>query len=275
MSRSLEKEWERILRKEEKNLDKIKRKTAEENLSKFTELKQGISEKIPDKLIITINEGFQKAFRLIFSKGTNAIERTFKKEEIILDFAVNDFRVNQRPNSKSLKLLDKKVKKGNRFNTLATMAEGVGLGAMGIGLPDIPLFLAILLKGIYETAIGYGYNYKKEKEQVLILKMITASLSEPDKRLVADAEVENWINLIEDEDITINIDEEIKNASNSLSQALLLSKFIQGIFVVGMAGGIANPIIYQKVMRYVTRMYKKRYLIQKRLSIKNERKTIL
>lgn len=275
MARSLEKEWERFLRQEERNLDKIKRKTEEQNFRKLTELKHGISDKIPNKLMIAVNEGFQKAFKLIFSKGTDVIERTFKKEESMLDFTVNDFRVDQRPNSKSLRQLDKKVKKENRFNTLVTIAEGVGLGVLGIGLPDIPLFLAILLKGIYETAIGYGYDYKEEKEQILILKMITAALSEPDKRLRADVDVENWLNRINDQDVVVDLDEEIRKTSNVLSQTLLLAKSIQGIFLVGMIGGIANPLIYQRVMGYVTRMYKKRYLIQKRLSIKNERKTIL
>lgn len=275
MARSLEKEWERIIRNEERNTEKMIRKDEKQNSSRFSELKQGISAKIPDKLINTINEGFQKAFKLIFSKGTVVIERTFKKEEMNLDFAVNDFRVNQRPNSKSLKQLDRGVKKSHRANTLATVAEGVGLGAMGIGLPDIPLFLAIILKGIYETATGYGYDYKEEKEQIFILKMIIAALSESNKRAIADIEVEKWLSQMDEEDILYDVDEEVRKASNSLTQALLLPKFIQGIFVIGIIGGAANPFIYQKIMRYVIRMYKKRYLNQKRISIKNERKTIL
>lgn len=34
--------------------------------------------------------------------------------------------------------------------------EGVGLGLLGIGLPDIPLFTAVILKSVYEIALSYG-----------------------------------------------------------------------------------------------------------------------
>ncbi|MDD4842811.1 MAG: EcsC family protein [Anaerotignum sp.] len=276
MARSLEKEWERLQKREKNTIEKIESKTANQNFSKLAELKQGILEKIPEKLIIILNEGFQKAFKLIFSKGINVIEKTYKKDELVLDFVVNDFRVNQRPDSMSLKQLDRQVRRRQRVNACATVAEGIGLGAIGVGLPDIPLFLGILLKGIYETSIGYGYNYNEEKEKILILKMIVAALSEPEEKKAANRDVDIWLDQMEDGTTSnINIEEEIQKASNALSQALLLSKFLQGFFLVGMAGGIANPIVYQKVVKYATQKYKKRYLNQKRISIKRKREAIL
>ncbi|KXL51756.1 EcsC protein family protein [Anaerotignum neopropionicum] len=273
MARSLEKEWERLQKKEEKVFIKMENEVANQNFSELVGIKQAISEKIPDKLVILINEGFQKAFRLVFSKGIGIIEKTYRKDEIALEFEVNDFRMNQRPNSKSLTQLEKQVKRRQRINTCATVTEGIGLGAVGVGLPDIPLFLGILLKGIYETSIGYGYHYNEEKEQILILKMITAALSEKGKMRTVDKDVEIWLSQIDSGNVSdmISLDEEIKKASNALSQALLLPKFLQGFFLVGIVGGIANPIVYQKVMKYVTLKYKKRYLNQKRLSIKKQR----
>ena len=42
---------------------------------------------------------------------------------------------------------------------------------------------------------------------------------------------------------------------------MLVLKFIQGLPVVGVLGGAANPVYYRKIMRYVQLKYKKRYLI--------------
>ena len=42
---------------------------------------------------------------------------------------------------------------------------------------------------------------------------------------------------------------------------MLLLKFIQGIPVIGLVGGAANPVYYKKVMQYVQLKYKKRYLL--------------
>ena len=40
----------------------------------------------------------------------------------------------------------------SRKNLLLSTAEGVGLGVLGIGLPDIP-FTGMILKSIYEVAL--------------------------------------------------------------------------------------------------------------------------
>ena len=38
----------------------------------------------------------------------------------------------------------------------------------GVGIPDIPVFLSMLLKGLYEMAASYGYDYnKKEWKSIL------------------------------------------------------------------------------------------------------------
>ena len=42
---------------------------------------------------------------------------------------------------------------------LASAVEGVGLGALGIGMPDIVLFTSVVLRGCYETALRYGFTY--------------------------------------------------------------------------------------------------------------------
>ena len=51
---------------------------------------------------------------------------------------------------------------------------------------------------------------------------------------------------------------------------MLLLKFIQGLPVVGVIGGAANPVYYSKVMKYVQMKYRKRYLLKQKGATSNE-----
>ncbi|MFV0314948.1 MAG: EcsC family protein [Anaerotignum sp.] len=271
MARSLDKEWKKLVLQEEKSYREIEKKCLNEKTTRMNALKQGVMEKIPEKMIVVLCDGFYKAFELIFLKGTYVIGKTYNEEELNFQFFINNMSVERKPNAKSLRQMEKGIKKGQRMNTCTTMFEGIGLGAFGVGMPDIFLFLGIVLKGIYETAIGYGYDYKDEREQILILKMIYASLVADDMKREANYDVENWILHIDTLDYEGRLDEEMKKASSALSEAMLLSKFIQGFFIVGVIGGVINPFIYQKIIKYVNLKYKKRYINEKRKRIKNTR----
>lgn len=39
------------------------------------------------------------------------------------------------------------------------------MGFLGMGLPDIPVFLGVLLRSIYEIALSFGFSYDTEEEQ--------------------------------------------------------------------------------------------------------------
>ena len=134
----------------------------------------------------------------------------------------------------------------------------------GFGLPDIVLFIGTLLKGIYETALNYGFDYESRWEQLLILKMMQAALSNGENWLQRNTEVEE---MLESETVGISDDsfkQQITDTSSVFAMDMLLLKFIQGLPVVGVIGGAANPVYYSKVMKYVQLKYRKRYLWQKR-----------
>ena len=265
MGTALEKEWKRLLEKEEKMFLSAENKKETKLDGKIKELTDKIEEKIPEKLSATLDAAFYKAFLTIFEKGTGVIEKTFKGEDLQLEFQVNDFRVDKKPTRRSLKKLETAGKKSKLLNSAVTTVEGIGLGVLGVGLPDIPVFLGMLLKGMYETAASYGYDYNKKEEQILILRMITAGLAEGEEKRKADRKVEEWLGL---EDVTEawTFEDEVKKASEALSDAMLMAKFIQGLPVVGAAGGMSNPVVYQKVSQYAALKYKKRYLASKRQS---------
>lgn len=263
MSTALEKEWKRLLAKEEKMLSSAENKKETKLDGKIKELTGKIEEKIPETLSATLDSAFYKAFLLIFEKGTGVIEKTFKGEELQLEFQVNDFRVDKKPTKHSLRKLEAAGKKSKLLNSAVTTVEGIGFGVLGVGIPDIPVFLSMLLKGMYETAASYGYDYNKKEEQILILRMIAAGLADGTEKRKADGLVEEWLGFAPSTE-TFTFEEEVERASSALSDAMLMAKFIQGLPVIGAAGGMSNPVVYQKVSQYAVLKYKKRYLAAKR-----------
>ncbi|MBQ3032399.1 MAG: EcsC family protein [Anaerotignum sp.] len=264
MSTALEKEWKKLLAKEEKMFFSAENKKETKLDGKIKELPGMIEEKIPEKLELALDAAFYKAFFLIFEKGTGVIEKTFRGEDLLLEFQVNDFRVDRKPTKRSLLKMEAAGKKSKLLNSAVTTVEGIGLGALGIGIPDIPVFLGMLLKGMYETAASYGYDYNKKEEQILILRMIAAGLADGTEKRKADKLVEEWMGLVP-MSVTFTFEEEVERASEKLADAMLMAKFIQGLPLVGAAGGISNPIVYQKISQYAALKYKKRYLAAKRL----------
>ncbi len=57
--------------------------------------------------------------------------------------------------------------------------EGIGLGLLGIGLPDIPLFTAMILKVFMKSPFlrGTGYSHPQEERRFLLLQLIRTALS--------------------------------------------------------------------------------------------------
>lgn len=263
MGTALEREWKRLLEKEERMLCSAENRKETKLDEKIREMTGRIEEKIPEKLSATMDAAFYKAFLTIFEKGTGVIEKTFKSDELQLEFQVNDFRMDKKPTKRSLKKVEAAGKKSRLFNSAVTTAEGIGLGLLGVGIPDVPVFLSMLLKGLYEMSASYGYDYTRKEEQIFILRLIAAGLADGTEKRKANSLVDAWIGLADMKEI-FPFEEEVKRASAALSNAMLTAKFVQGLPIVGVVGGVSNPVVYQKVMRYAAMKYKKRYLVTKR-----------
>ena len=246
----------RLLEKKEARLKKaaLERKSAR--------WKQLMEEKLPDKVYTGLESAFCKAFSLVFRKGRALLEKGVRKETILTDHRVSHYVVQQKGSRRELRRMGKNAGRSNLNNLAITTVEGIGLGALGIGLPDIVLFIGTLLKGVYETALHYGYAYDTRAEQMLILKMLAASLSgaedwerrnEAVDRLLACGAVPATDEVFE---------AQIQKTASAFALDMLVLKFIQGLPVVGVLGGAANPVYYRKIMRYVQLKYRKRYLWQ-------------
>lgn len=193
-----------------------------------------MQEKVPDKVYKGLESAFCKGFSLVFKHGRSIIEKT----------------------------MNRSAGHGDLVNMAVTTLEGVGLGAVGVGMPDIVLFLGNLLKGVYEAALRYGFDYESLSEQILILKMLETALTTGPVWLDCNLEVDEMIHFVSVGITERDFEEQLNKTASAFALDMLVLKFIQGLPVVGILGGAANPVYYHKIMKYVQLKYKKRHLYQ-------------
>ena len=208
-----------------------------------------IEKYVPEGLAGTLEAAFTKAFEIVFRDGTGIIKKTYGRGS-----SDNDDIVMLRNRARAILAKD----------TVVTAAEGTGLGLAGIGLPDIPVFTAVLLRNIYQLAECYGFDYESKTEQVFILKLIETGLSYGESAEKLDDELNALMEQIDNEDYTYYglISQQIKAASEAVSKEVLYMKFIQTIPVVGAAGGISNLTCLNKVGRFAELKYRKRFIMK-------------
>lgn len=250
------------LEKKEQKILSAKRNLLDEKLEPFMEK---VESKVPENVKSTLNAAFCKSFQLVFKNGTKYIEKLYNKGKIQSDHNMNDFKLNSTLNRKTLKKLDRHAVRANLLNTSISAIEGAGLGFLGMGLPDIPLFTAMILKTIYEISLSYGFVYELDDEKIYILNLICASLSKGEEQRRFNDRVDEISAKIDGHFLLDNkLEEEISRASKILSDSMLASKFVQGIPVVGVVGSFTNYKIINKISSYSTIKYKKRYLNNKK-----------
>ncbi len=250
----IRKQLEKSDRKEKRLLSK-KQGPIGKNIKTGLDKLQG---KIPPKLKSTIYVLFEKAFHTVFEKGTGVIERTYQKESIREQYHRLDEMVDWNKKARSIKNMDKNASRSRVFGRGIAFIEGGGLGLLGIGLPDIPIFTAVLLRGIYEIATGYGYDYSRYEEKLYILKLIQAVLG--DERVEKNRELDAFARAVGTGNWHGSLEEEIKKTSEVLAEELLVAKFIQGLPLVGVLGAAFNQALYKQLSDFAALKYKKRYL---------------
>lgn len=247
----LEKEWAKVQKQEQTYMQKRMEK-------KDSRLNQLLEKKVPQNLQQTLDAAFSKAFYLIFEKGTGIIEKTYKKEELEKNYQINEFTAQVRNNRKSLQSFSKKASGAGNLNTLISGVSGIGLGVLGIGIPDIALFTGLMLKSIYEIALNYGYDYEKEEEKQFILLLIRGAISYGDELHEVNDELNYFI---ETGHFTRSkaLSESVNEAASGLSKELLYMKFLQGVPIVGAAGGAYDVVYMKQIVKYAELKYRRRF----------------
>lgn len=235
-----------------------------------------VEKKVPDTLQNTLETAFNKAFVTVFDKGAGLIEKTYRKEKQIDLFKANKKNMDSEAfNGKAVKKFERQAKHTVYKNLVISSVEGVGFGIIGLGIPDIPIFVSVLLKSIYEIALSYGFSYTTDKEKLFILKVIDASLKSGELLRKKDEELNKLIDRYykeetapeqvgkTDEFVTeLQIVRQIDYSAEALSHELLYGKFVQGMTFVGVVGGTADITCLKKITDYAALKYKRRFLLR-------------
>lgn len=261
MNKELKKQLKRLNKKENRILTKKHNNVFK---SKFSPVIDKIQDRIPLKLKTTLEAAFLKGFQLVFTKGTSYIEKTYNKDKIQLEYDLNNYALKKEINRRHIKNLDKKSNRSKRINSSVAILEGGVLGILGIGLPDIPLFISVIIKSIYEVALSYGYDYNSEEEKAYILLMICGAMTQGDRQKYFNDKIDQLGDRIDQRtSVEIDLTDNMEITAAVLSEAMLTAKFIQGVPIIGVMGGIVNYSILKRIGKYASIKYKKRYLLNK------------
>ena len=220
---------------------------------------------IPEKLSGTLAAAFFKAFQVIFEKGTRLIELTYNRKKKQMDFKLNKFANEMYGDHRSAYSFTRDAKGSRILNLLISFVEGVGMGLLGLGIPDIPLFMAIVLKGVYEVALSYGYDYHDENEKIFILKVIEVAMTDDEEFVEGDRQINEAIEVIAGDGGTIGgwsitKEEQMRQTSDALVKEMIYTKFVQGWTILGVFGGIFDPVYVNRITGYAILKYRRRFL---------------
>lgn len=253
-----------LIRLEKKEI-KLLAKKRERNAPLLSRL---LSDKLPQKLQDTLRGAFLRAFDAVFSRGGGVIDKTFSRDQRQTEYKINQSTLQLQPNKRNLRTFSKKAGHIRRGNTAISAAAGFSMGFFGIGLPDIPVFVGILLKNIYETALVNGFDYRTPGEQYFILLLIESALSCGEEASQRETLVNAWIDAHRAIPAGTQTDavfrEQMARTARALSGTALYMKFIQGIPLIGAAGGISDAAAVSQIGTYAALKYERRRLLSQK-----------
>lgn len=224
-------------------------------------VKAKIEDKIPEKLEDTLNKAFTAAFKMVFQEGKVLIKKTYNEETLKSEYADKRVGVQTKGDRSLIKKLRRPAEK-RYFKSLGVAAtEGVGLGLLGIGLPDIPILIGNMIRTCTVSAQSHGLDTDRKDEQVYMLMMIRLAAMPVEERTAVNRQLDALGDAIDSgKEIFLDLETEMKETSERLSMTLLFSRFVMGLPVVGVAGGLYNPVIVSQLHQLAEVKYEARLL---------------
>lgn len=230
-----------------------------------TGLMAKVEKRIPAKLVGSMDEAFYLAFQMLFEKGTRLLRLTFSEKRLRAERFIREYYLKEDPNAERVRSFHKSARAGGIVNTALATVEGFVMGLFGMGLPDIPILMSLLLRTIYTTALRYGYRFDNPRERYYILLVLSAALAKGSQRkeyaLKADQvgrAIDSGVRM------NINLDEQMRETAKALARSMLVVKFIQTTSIIGVVGGVQNFAASRKVAVMANLKYQKRFLLRKK-----------
>lgn len=227
---------------------------------------------VPDGMQDKLDAAFVKAFQLVFEKGTGIIEKTYDKQKRQEDYEIAEYAASVREDRKHVRAFRREAGSRARQNLLLSSVEGIGLGLLGVGLPDIPLFVSVVLKTLYEISLSFGYDYDRMEERLFQLRLIETALYDGPDMQRRDGEMDEMCRSMrgakrrapeDTERLTGRLDEQLRRSAKALADDMLYAKFLQGVPVVGAVGGATDVTVLKRISDYAMLKYRRRYLLDR------------
>lgn len=256
--------YERQLNEIGRREDKLFADCAKED-APSTGLMAKVEARIPAKLVDTMDEAFYRAFQVLFEKGTGLLRLTFSEKKLRADRFIREYYLKEDPNAERVRSFHKSAWLGGIVNTGLATVEGCVLGLFGMGLPDIPILMSLLLRTIYTTALRYGYRFDTPRERYFILLVLSAALAKGSQRREYSLKADQVGRTIDSGvRLNVNLDEQMRQTAKALARSMLVVKFIQGTSIIGVIGGAQNFAASRKVAVMANLKYQKRFLQRKK-----------
>lgn len=225
---------------------------------------------VPEKVLDTLEEVFYRSLKMMMEKGTNGLEKTIGRDQKEVRWEENIQHAQILRDSASIRNLGREATKDGAKSLLLSGLTGVGLGFMGIGIPDVAVYSAMLIREVYSHALNYGYHYDTDEEKYFVLLLIRgAFLSGP-----ALAEVNEKANLfMKKGEIPENTDllKEIQTTAQTVANEISSAKVVQQIPLVGVVGGVYDAVYMARLTEFADIKYRKRMLNDYGPSFNSER----
>ncbi len=223
--------------------------------------------KVPAGLQNTLRSAFFTAFETVFSRGSTVIEKTYSGQAARKTYEINRCAAYIRPDRKNLRAFSKEARRTARGNTAISGAAGIGMGLLGIGLPDIPILVGLLLKSIRQIAQSYGYTVSSDTERYFMLLLLECAVSRGADAVEKNRAVSVFAGILaKHEPMQVSasvLSAQMHQTADTLAKALLYLKFVQTIPVVGVIGGLSDIGITHTVTEYAERKYRYRFYTEK------------
>ena len=261
----------KLLIKEMQDIEKKENKFLRYTVREADENKRSLRDKIPQKTYDALEKAFEKGFKLIFEKGGGVIESTGSLEKAREEGERLNESLERMIHPDTLKAVDKAAGSRVASSKFAGTADGTVLGVFGMGMPDIPIFLGLLLKSCYEIAAAYGFDYRDPRERKYTIAVMKTAFSREEDRVTASRECDDLAGIMErgeefEREIT---DDDMKDIAEVLATEMLVAKFLQGFTFFGVVGGAFNYNMMSKISKAARLKYKKRFLYKHMLRLQN------
>ncbi len=255
----------------DRQLDKIAKKedklfvNCEQEDKPSTGLMAKIEKKIPTKLVGTMDAAFYRAFQVLFEKGTGLLRLTIAEKKLRADRFIREYYLKENPDAQHVESFHKSARAGGVFATVLATLEGCVMGLFGMGLPDIPVLMSLLLRTVYATALRYGFRYDSQQERYFILLLLSASLAKGSERKEYCLKADQVGRAIDKKErFGFDLDEQMRETSKALARSMLVAKFIQGTSIIGVVGGLSNFSASRRVANMANLKYQRRFLEKKK-----------